>query len=118
MTNYKSLIVRHDGDATIASLRPAQFAGLGAYLILSDDRANLLQVEQPRRRLNFAGVELTGSDAIGVPIQLRSKLSDSGGDLKLCGQAPHVRLAFKGLNLDGTLLKIFDSKSQGIAAFD
>jgi anti-anti-sigma regulatory factor len=51
-------------------------------------------------------------------INVRKAVDVHGGRLYLCELQTNVRMAFKVLNLEGTLFKIFATEAEAVSAFD
>jgi len=111
--------VRHLADATIIGFRHNDLsttkyadetsAALGAFATI---------VRPERTVVDFEGVRLISPRVINGLLNLRKELSSFGGGLKIAGAAPVVREVFSLLNLEGSVLQIYDTVDDARDAFD
>jgi anti-anti-sigma factor len=119
MTDYQRFDVRTSGEATILDIKAKELSELDFQEQLRDELMAFVKATTPRQLvLSLKDVEFMGSNAIGILINVRKVVDGYGGRMFLSELQPNVRMAFKVLNLEGTLFKIFDSESEAVNALD
>ncbi len=95
------------------------------YKVLDETTAHLVGrelfelVEEDGHRqmlLNLAAVEFLTSTALGKLVTLHKKLRSRGGELKICGVPPQIRVVFEITKLD-TIFDILEDEAAGLASF-
>lgn len=119
MTDYQHFDVRTSDETTILDIKAKELSELDFQEKLRDELLALVTTLAPLRLiLSLKDVEFMGSNAIGILINVRKAVDGYGGRMFLCELQPNVRMAFKVLNLEGTLFKIFESESEALNAFN
>ncbi|HUG68453.1 MAG TPA: STAS domain-containing protein [Pirellulaceae bacterium] len=119
MTDYQRFDVRTSDETTILDIKAKELSELDFQEQLRDELMAFVTAVAPLRLvLSLKGVEFMGSNAIGILINVRKAVDGYGGRMFLCDLQPNVRMAFKVLNLEGTLFKIFDSEPEALNALD
>ena len=117
MTDYQRFEVRTSGEVTILDIKAKQLSELDYQEQLRDELLAFVKALTPHQLLlSLKDVEFMGSNAIGILINTRKAVDAYGGRMFLCDLQPNVRMAFKVLNLEGTLFKIFPSESDALKA--
>lgn len=85
---------------------------------LREELESLIDEEHPDKLLvSFCRVPQVTSQAIGALIEVRDKIDESGGAMKLCEMHPAIRNAFSVLDLDGTVFPIHDGEHEALNEF-
>ena len=81
-------------------------------------RELLALAEEPGRRivLSFLGVQHLTSLALGKLIQVRKRLAESGGEMRLADIHPQIYEVFRITHLD-RIFKIFEHEREALASF-
>ncbi len=91
------------------------------------DEANIAQIraaisaqiepaDMPQLLIDFSNVDHLSSSALGMVIDIRKKVLDRNGKIRLCSIKPHLLEAFVITRLD-KLLKILPDRPAAIASF-
>lgn len=67
--------------------------------------------------VSFRGVRFLSSTMLAVLIKFARRIEKSGGALRLCGLAPHLREVFRVSRFD-RLLSIHETEAQALDAFE
>ena len=119
MADYQRFDIRNSDDVTILDIKAKELSELDFQEQLRDELMSLVKATSPQKLLlSLKGVEFMGSNAIGILINVRKAVDACGGRLYLCDLQTNVRMAFKVLNLEGTLFKIFSNESEALNAFE
>ena len=78
-------------------------------------RVGSLFEEHPYVVLDFAGVKFLDSSGLGLLVRLLNRARMSGGDLSICGAAPHIREIFRVTKID-TVLRQYPTAGEAVAA--
>jgi anti-anti-sigma factor len=119
MADYQRFDIRTSNDVTILDVKAKELSELDYQEQLRDELMAFVKTTNPQKLvLSLKGVEFMGSNAIGILINVRKAVDVHGGRLYLCDLQTNVRMAFKVLNLEGTLFKIFATEAEAVNAFD
>ena len=116
MSCYQHFDVQSDDGVVVLRL-----ANTGSYdtVDYGDLQAELLRfAEHTRPRLlvvDFSNVAYCSTAVINALMQLRKRLAEHEGTLRLSGLASEVRDAFRHLRLDGTVFEIYDTADEAVA---
>lgn len=119
MTVYRH--VRAEQCDQIAVIEVSQRALLDRSLIaeLCDELITFVDEQKPLKLLvSFSGVTRICTETINLLIRVRRQLLLHGLELALCEINDDAREVFRILRLDGTLFRIFPSRSEAIAELD
>ena len=84
---------------------------------LAETLFSLVEEEQPiRMMLSFARVRHLSSSALGVLIRLHKRISESGGELRLCCIQATIYEIFKITKLN-KVFEIYEDKGQAVRSF-
>ena len=118
MSDFKRFDVVEEDDITILRLSDEELSELSLQEKLNHELLNLLESRNPKKLVvNFEPVRFCTTAVIETLIRVKKRVVANDGQLKLCALSPHVREAFKILNLDGTVFQITETESEAIAAF-
>ena len=78
--------------------------------------AEIMDSDDPLLLVDFTGVPLVTSGAMGILVQIKKRFLSVGGQLHIVLADEHNRQAFELMRLD-IVLKLFDSIEQARAAF-
>ncbi len=85
---------------------------------LSDELEQLHDEEHPKKVLiNFGGVRSCSTEVINALLRFRTRLLADDGQVRLCGVNDDIAREFEMLQLDDSVLPIFDSASRALASF-
>jgi anti-sigma B factor antagonist len=109
-----ALLVETFGDVAVASLHAEQLDVGNA----DDFRGDMEPVLRDHRHLvlDLGRVQFVDSRGCGAILSCLKKVSESGGDLKLCGITRPVRTVFDLIRLH-KICEIYDTKEQAVASF-
>jgi anti-sigma B factor antagonist len=109
-----ALTVEKIGDVAVANPGVAQFDASYA----DQFKREMAPVLSGTRKLvlDFTGVEFVDSRACGAILSCLKRLSEVGGELKLCNVSPFVRSVFELIRLH-RICEIFPTKDDAVAAF-
>ena len=117
MRAYKRFLVELQDDVTVLHLlEPVPGDPLLAR-DLRDELIHLVESSKPRKLLiDFSGVHNYPSAAVSGLLSLKNRLADRNS-IKFCGMRDHVHLAYRFLNLEGTVFDIYQSAHDALASF-
>jgi anti-anti-sigma factor len=110
MSSYQHFDARSDDGVVVLRL-----ANPGSYdtVDYGDLQTELLRfAEETRPRLlvvDFSNVAYCSTAVINALMQVRKRLAEHEGGLRLSGLSAEVREAFQHLRLDGTVFRIYDT---------
>lgn len=85
--------------------------------ILKLELLQLFRDEQPKIVIiDFSDVRSISSSVIGALMSVRTKLMQSGGQLRFCEMPPSIEGVFKTLNLYGTVFQVFPTANDAAQA--
>ncbi|MBI2478917.1 MAG: STAS domain-containing protein [Planctomycetia bacterium] len=118
MPDYQRFDLRTSDETTILDVKAKELSELDYQEQLRDELMDFVKTKAPKQLvLSLKGVEFMGSNAIGILINVRKAVDSYGGRMFLCDLQTNVRMAFKVLNLEGTLFKIFNNEAEALSAF-
>ncbi len=118
MPAYKRFQVFQDGDVTIIRLVDKELSDLLMQDEFLEEVMGLIENEKPGKLLiNFQVVDYCTTGIINTLINAKRRLIAQQGRMKLCALSQHVHEAFRALNLEGTVFDVYESESDGVAAF-
>jgi anti-anti-sigma regulatory factor len=85
---------------------------------MSDELMEVVVGRKPRRLLvSFSEVGRCSTDVINALLLAKKRLLSQGGELRLCEMSESIRCAYRILNLDGTVFRIYESLDEGLDEF-
>lgn len=117
MLSYKHFDARTEDDVIVLRLANPDRYDTVDY---GDQQAELQRfAEEQKPRVvvvDFGNVTYCSTAVINSLMQLRKRLTEYGGELRLSGLSPEVREAFGHLRLDGTIFQIYETESEAVTA--
>ena len=109
-----ALSVEKIGDVTVAAPNVEQFDAAHS----EPFKREMVPVLKDARKLvlDLEGVQFIDSRACGAILSCLKKLSEVGGELKICGATPFVRSVFELIRLH-RICEIFATRDEAVAAF-
>ena len=106
-------------QTVVVSLSDDAMIDRGVIVELCDELTTLVDQQMPQKLLlSFSGVARISSEVISVLIRVRKQLLVHGRELALCDINDETREALRILRLDGTLFRIFSSRSEALVAMN
>ena len=108
---------QHGGVTEIRLANPA-FFDIDGYTELSEELAEFIEQERPRKLLvDFSRVQYCSTAVMNTLLVAQRRLQSEGGCMKVYGMNDSVREAFRRLNLDRTAFDIYATQAAAMAAF-
>ncbi len=118
MVQHKRFDVEMEGGITIVRLNDPKLHEMILITELHDELLQYIEHHHPNKLLvDFALVTFCSSAVINCMLLARKRLMNHHGVVRLCSMHKQVREAFTILRLDGTLFEIYESLTDGLAAF-
>lgn len=118
MSQFRHFEVRQFDGFTELHLGDTTFFDVPGYVELQDELFSFIEMYRPKQLVvNFDRIRYCSTALIAGVLDGKRRLAEIGGDLKLCGMCEPVRDTFSMLNLDGSVLSIYDSESDALTAF-
>ena len=115
---YDLFEVEHVQDVTLVRLDRVHLDSPAEVDELRDELESLIGEEHPSKMLvSFCRVPTVTSQAIGALLEIRDKIDETGGAMKLCEMHPAIRNAFTVLDLEGTMFPIHEGETEAINDF-
>ncbi len=94
-----------------------QLNGISTADIIRTELQTLVREEHPAKVvIDMTPVKMLGSAIISSILAVRNRLVQQGGQLVLCNVPMPIRDIYRTLNLEGTLLPVYDSLDDALAA--
>ena len=86
--------------------------------ILKKQVVEMVEADKPTKlMISYREFERVSTEVINILLTLQKRISELGGQLKLCEMSQKVRSSYKLLKLDGTIFSIHNSLADAEAAF-
>lgn len=119
MTDYRSFGIRTASGATIIDIKQKNLSEFDFQEQLRDELTEFVSSNPPGQLIvNLTGVDMIGSNAIGVLVDLRKTVHANSGTLALAELSSTVRMSLQVLNLEGTLFNVFETEAEALNSFD
>jgi len=118
MPEYRHLAVEPRGNVAVVQLLDSKLADALVVSELQEEMLELIETENPTNVLvSFTGVNQCSTAVINGLLRAKKRIMADGGQLKLCGMNDMIREAYRMLNLDGTVFKIYENADDALDAF-
>jgi anti-anti-sigma factor len=118
MPQYRHFAVEPKGNVAVIQLLDAKLADALVVTELQDELLDFIEGENPTNVLvSFNGVNQCSTAVINGLLRAKKRLMADGGQLKLCGMNDMIREAYRMLNLDGTVFKIYGTEDDALDEF-
>ena len=115
--DYKHLVVRIEQNVLVIQLIDPKLFDTTTVTELQDELLRVVENEQPQNAIvDFSLVVHCSTAVINGLLRAKRRLQAGGGRLVLCGMTEGIRDAYKMLNLDGTVFRIYDALQDAYAA--
>ena len=115
MPEYRRFHLTEEGDVTIVQLVDPKIFDTLVVSDLEDELLDLVELREPKKILvDFESVTQCSTSVINGLLRTKKRLVRRDGHLGLCGMTDSIRDAYRMLNLDGTVFKIFDTRERAI----
>ncbi len=104
------------GGVAVVDVLHKEILGPEAAAALGEQLGSLLRSGEVRQLLDFSRTQLISSTVFGALLSFWKQVEAAGGELKICGMNPSVRLGADILCL-GEFIPIHDDKAAALAAF-
>ncbi|MFV1968295.1 MAG: STAS domain-containing protein [Pirellulaceae bacterium] len=116
MHEYRRFHLAEDRGVTIVHLVDPRIFDTLVVSDLEDELLDMVELQAPQKLLiDFEDVTQCSTSVINGLLRAKKRLLGRGGQLGLCGMTASIRSAYRMLNLDGTVFKIFDTREQAVA---
>jgi anti-anti-sigma factor len=114
---YRGFDVRFEGDVPVLQLLDPRCYDTEDYADLQGELLRHAEDTHPAKVVvDFAKVQYCSTAVINGLIQLRKRLAQHGGQVKLSGLSSEVRQAFRHLHLEPAVFDIYDTAGAAVAA--
>ena len=118
MSVYSCFDVDSIEDVSVLRVKKVELSDLVLQSKFHDELVSFISEQRPPKLLiNFQPVRYCATSIINSLVVARKETAGHKGELRLCEMSDPVRDAFRTLNLDGTLFKIFDTESAALEEF-
>jgi anti-anti-sigma regulatory factor len=116
MPEYRRFDLVEEQDVTVVQLVDPKIFDTLVVSDLEDELLSLVELKAPKKVVvDFQKVTHCSTSVINGLLRTKKRLLNRNGQLGLCGMTDSVRDAYRTLNLDGTVFKIFDTRDHAIA---
>ena len=116
-SDYEHLVVRTEQDVLIIQLIDPKLFDTTTVTALQDELLRVVDTERPNKAIvDFSRVVHCSTAVINGLLRVKKRLQAKGGELLLCGMTAGIRDAYRMLNLDGTVFKIYDTLQDAASA--
>ncbi len=109
-------IERKEGVALVTFAQPVALDSRQIEAMEQEFSQLLASADSQRIVLDFSSVQLIGSQALGVLLNVRRQLDENGGTLLISGVDPKLYRVFRVTQLDG-LFEFFPDTESAVARF-
>lgn len=118
MPSYRHFSVEPKGNVVVVQLLDPKLADSLMVTELQDELLEMIDLENPTNVLvSFNGVSQCSTAVINGLLRAKKRLMAEGGQIKLCCMNEMIRDAYRMLNLDGTVFRIYNSLDEALDAF-
>ena len=118
MSDPRFFITEEHGDATALILQEPANADTLMFGDLREQLFDLVESAKPTKlMISYREFERVSTEVINILLTLQKRISELGGQMKLCEMSQKVRSSYKLLKLDGTIFSIHNSLADAEAAF-
>jgi anti-anti-sigma regulatory factor len=119
IVNYSHLTLRRESEILIIQLLDPTLFGARTTGALESELLDLIEQEQPPCVVvDFERVKHCSTAVMNALLRVKRRVvTNSGGQLKLCGMIVSIRDAHKMLKLDGTVFDIYETVDEACADF-
>jgi anti-anti-sigma regulatory factor len=115
MPEYRRFDVVEEQDVTIVQLVDPKIFDTLVVSDLEDELLNLVELQAPAKVVvDFQRVTHCSTSVINGLLRAKKRLLSRNGRFGLCGMTDSIRDAYRMLNLDGTVFRIFESRDRAI----
>jgi anti-anti-sigma factor len=119
MSAYRHFTVKQEAGVTVLHLVDPHLSDTLSVTELEDELLELMSKQSPQKVVvDFEGVRHCSTAVINGLLRTKKRLFAAGGKLGLCGMKEPIREAYRILNLDGTVFKIYENRTRAIAAIN
>ncbi len=119
MAQFRHFSIEIEKGVTVVRLQDPRLADTLLVSELEDELLRLIDTESPEKLLvDFEAVDHCSTAVINGLLRAKKRLVRTHGQIGLCSMHSAIREAYRVLNLDGTVFKIYDNTTRGITALN